>query len=93
MVQSLPTMQFIRKAVWSFAGLALLIPAVAMQFTKEVNWGLGDFLVAGALLLSLAFGFEYITRHITNKKFQLAACAAAMIAFLLIWAHLAVGIF
>jgi hypothetical protein len=28
----------------------LLVPLVAMQFTDEVDWGLADFVVAGALL-------------------------------------------
>jgi hypothetical protein len=28
-------------------GTLLLLPLVAMQFTREVNWGLEDFLAAG----------------------------------------------
>jgi hypothetical protein len=30
----------------------LMIPAIAMQFSDEMNWGPGDFLVAGALLFA-----------------------------------------
>jgi hypothetical protein len=30
--------------------LILLVPLVAMQFTDEVNWGVADFVLAGALL-------------------------------------------
>ncbi len=31
----------------------LLVPAVAMQFTEEVAWGLGDFVAAAVLLFSI----------------------------------------
>ena len=36
--------------ILSAAGLLLLLPLVAMQFTNEVNWTFSDFLVAGILL-------------------------------------------
>ena len=38
----------------------LLVPLVAMQFTRQVDWGPGDFLAAGALLGVLLLG-EHVT--------------------------------
>lgn len=71
----------------------LLIPAIAMLFTTEVNWSLGDFVVMGALLLTVAFTTEFILRKTTHKKYQIAFIALVIGLFLLIWAELAVGIF
>ncbi len=36
-----------RAAVWCAAAFLLLLPLVAMQFTREVNWTLSDFVVIG----------------------------------------------
>ena len=44
----------LRIAVWAGAAIILLLPLVAMQFSNEMNWGLGDFAIAGVLL----FGFH-----------------------------------
>ncbi|MBT8281696.1 MAG: hypothetical protein KJO16_08970, partial [Muriicola sp.] len=46
------------------AASVLLIPLIAMQFTSEVNWTAGDFLVAGILLLSTAFLLEFSWRKL-----------------------------
>lgn len=71
----------------------LLIPLVAMQFTKEVNWSIADFLIMGGLLLLVGSGIEFVRRR--NKDFQkrLVYISIIVLAFLLIWAELAVGIF
>lgn len=42
--------------------LLLLVPLIAMQFTKEIYWKLSDFVVAGALLLSSGLIIEFIIR-------------------------------
>ena len=36
-----------RLALWGGIALLLVLPALAMQFTREVNWGPGDFAAAG----------------------------------------------
>lgn len=71
----------------------LLIPLVAMQFTKEVNWSIADFLIMGGLLLLVGSGIEFVRSR--NKDFQkrLVYISIIVLAFLLIWAELAVGIF
>ena len=59
------------------AGVALLlvIPFVAMQFTNEVNWSMFDFLLAAALLSSVAFAIELVLRKFKSAKQRILICA------------------
>ena len=75
------------------SALLLMIPLVAMQFTNEVNWAIGDFIVAGGLLIGAGLLGEWILRKIRYKKYRIAALFAIVLMLLLIWAELAVGIF
>jgi hypothetical protein len=45
---------------WSATGLLLLLPLVAMQFTEEVDWGVGDFVIFGSLLVAAGVTFELV---------------------------------
>jgi len=71
----------------------LFIPFIAMQFTKEVKWGILDFLIMGLLLLSTGLLCELVLRKVKTIKKRIIICGAVLIIFLLIWAELAVGIF
>ena len=71
----------------------LLLPLIAMQFTNEVNWTLMDFVVAAVLLLGAGLIFELVMRKIKNTKYRTTIIVILVLAFLLIWAELAVGIF
>lgn len=71
----------------------LLIPFIAMQFTNEVKWTLLDFVVMGMLLLGTGLLCELVMRKVRNIKYRIAICAVVIIAFLAVWAELAVGIF
>ncbi|MEZ2414445.1 hypothetical protein ACA086_05725 [Muriicola sp. E247] len=71
----------------------LLIPLIAMQFTAEVNWNLFDFIVAGILLLSVAFLGELSWRKLKNSPYRTLVLLGIFLLFVLIWAELAVGIF
>ncbi len=73
--------------------ILLLIPFTAMQFTNEVNWSLSDFIIAGGLLLGTGLMIELVIRNVKNVKYRLAICAVILLALLLIWIELAVGIF
>jgi peptidoglycan/LPS O-acetylase OafA/YrhL len=75
------------------AALLLLIPLVAMQFTQEVNWTLSDFIVMGALLLGTGLACEFVLRKVKKAEHRIAICAALLVALVLIWMELAVGIF
>jgi hypothetical protein len=70
----------------------LLVPLVAMQFTDEVNWTLGDFVAAGALLAGAGLAYELTARRVGNKAHRIALGAAFLLSLLLVWAELAVGI-
>jgi hypothetical protein len=74
-------------------GLLLFIPLVAMQFTNEVNWSAFDFVVMGILLLGTGLTCEVVLRKVKSLKHRLVICAVVLIAFFLVWAELAVGIF
>ncbi|MGI9530510.1 hypothetical protein [Lutimonas sp.] len=74
-------------------GLLLMIPVLAMQLTDEVNWTIGDFIVAGLLLMSTGFFLEIILRKVKNKKQRILLGFVLFLALVLLWAELAVGIF
>ena len=79
--------------ILSVVGVLMLIPLIAMQFTKEVNWSASDFVVMGILLLGTGLGCELILRKIKKRENRIVLCLAVLGAFLLIWMELAVGIF
>ena len=73
--------------------ILLLIPFLAMQFTNEVNWSVSDFMVAGVLLRGTGLLCELVMRKVKNIKTRLAICGVILLALLIIWIELAVGIF
>ena len=73
--------------------ILLSIPLIAMQFTNEVDWSPFDFVVMGILLLGTGLMCELVMRRVKKTGYRIAIVGAVLIAFLLIWAELAVGIF
>lgn len=73
--------------------LLLLIPFIAMQLTDEVNWSLSDFILMGGLLLGTGLLCELVIRNVKKKEYRIVLIATILIALLLIWLELAVGIF
>jgi hypothetical protein len=71
----------------------LLIPFIAMQFTDEVVWSISDFAIMGVLLYGTGLLCELVLRKVKTVQNRILICGAVVIAFLLIWAELAVGIF
>ena len=82
----------LRPLAWGGAGVLLLAPWVAMQFTYEVAWTGSDFIIFGAMLLAASVAFEMATRVARVPSHLLASLIAIGAAFLLLWANLAVGI-
>jgi hypothetical protein len=72
--------------LWAGAGLILLLPLVAMQFTAAVRWSLFDFAVAGALLAGVCLALELASRRSGSLAYRgatlLALGAAAGVLFL-----------
>ena len=71
----------------------LLIPALAMQFTQEVQWSIGDFLVMGMLLFCLGAGLDLLRQKIFSSKKRRIWTLVIALFFLLLWAEMGVGIF
>lgn len=81
-----------RAPMWLSAATLLAIPAVAMQFSKEITWGIEDFAVLGALLLAFCGTIELAARTSLNRFFVFGVALAAAGGFLLVFINLAVGI-
>ena len=73
--------------------ILLLVPLAAMQFTAEVQWGWGDFVMAGVLLFAAGTAVVLVMRKIARPLPRAAAVAAIALVFALVWAELAVGLF
>ncbi len=97
------TMKFImRNSVFAWLALAtcliLFVPLV-LQLTigtgvdgQGFNWRLGDFVVMGALIYGAGSIYILVARKLA-RKYWLALGIVATLAFLYVWAELAVGIF
>jgi|SRR5688572_21316361 len=81
-----------RLAMWGGLGALLALPAVAMLFTDEVQWGPEDFLVMGVMLGSVGVGGELPMRMSDSLAYRLGFGLALAAGFLLLWINLAVGI-
>lgn len=81
---------------WLFllvASAIMLVPAIAMQITSEVNWGLEDFGAMGLMLIAAGLLLEASSR-LANTALQMGlAVGFIILAFFAVWAELAVGIF
>jgi len=80
------------RAAWGTLVLLLLV-AAAMQFTREIDWGPGDFLIAGALLFCAGASSGLVRERFTPGIARTFIFAAVVLAVALVWAELAVGLF
>jgi len=74
-------------------GTLLLVPLIAMQFTGEVAWGPGDFLVAGVLVFGAGRGMVVGVRQAKTAAARVAVVTCIAAVLLVVWAELAVGLF
>ena len=65
---------------------------MAMQFTKEVNWTISDFLVMGILLFTTVFTIDFVLKKLKTLKSRLILIVGIVVLLALVWAELAVGI-
>ena len=80
-----------RVAGWSIPVLLLMLPAVAMQFTSEVDWSVSDFIFAAVMFGIVGMAFELIVRASDSLAYRFGAGLAVVAAFLTIWVNGAVG--
>ncbi len=66
----------------------LLIPFVAMKFTSEVDWSPMDFVTMGVMLLFTGVGIEVALRLVGDVWIKVAAVAAVLFAFVMVWGTL-----
>lgn len=81
-----------RTLLWGGVAALLLLPAVAMQFTAEVQWTAFDFAAFAGLLLVPAVLLELAVRRSASLAYRAGVALALAAAFLLTWANLAVGL-
>jgi len=72
--------------------LILMLPLIAMQFSEEVDWKPGDFIVIGTMFIGAGLAFVYTARRIDGAGRRLALAGAFFVALLYVWAELAVGV-
>ncbi|WP_426105665.1 hypothetical protein [Massilia sp. TSP1-1-2] len=71
----------------------LMLPLVAMQFSSEVNWSLSDFSVMAALLAGSGLIYVAVARQLRSAGQRALVGAGLVLAVLLVWVALAVGVF
>lgn len=81
----------LRIGLWAAAAALVALPAVAMQFTREVNWGPGDFVFAIVMIGGVGLLVELAVRRSRNFAYRAGALAALAVGFMTIWANAAVG--
>lgn len=78
---------------WGAVALVMLAPAVAMQFTDEVDWTASDFVFAGVLLIGGGAVIEIVAGRVRNPVIRIAFSLFVVAIVALIWIEGAVGIF
>lgn len=77
---------------WGGGAVLLVLPAVTMRYTSEVNWTALDFAFAAVMFLVVGGLLELAVRAGTNRAYRIACGLAILTSFLLIWINAAVGI-
>lgn len=70
----------------------LAIPLVAMEFTREVNWTLSDFVAMWFVLTIPTFLFRLLVTRPQPWTYKLGAAIAVVTGFFITWVNLAVQI-
>lgn len=81
-----------RILVWGAIAGIIALPAVAMQFTEEVDWTATDFVFAGVVLGGAGLLWELAMRLTRNPAYRAVAGVGILGMVMLVWAEAAVGI-
>lgn len=81
-----------RIAGWGCIIALLMLPALAMQITDEVNWTVGDFVFAAILLGFVGTVVELAVRFARPGAPRIGYIIAGFTAFFTFWSNAAVGI-
>ncbi len=88
-----PRLRILRRAGWALVAVILMLPAVAMRFTDDVQWTVSDFVFAAVLLIGGGLLIELAVWKARSLPARLALCLAVLVVMSLIWVEAAVGIF
>jgi hypothetical protein len=80
-----------RIAMWGSAAFLLLLPAIAMRLTSDVDWDGRDFITIGIMLAAACATCELAAKVSGNGAYRAASGVAVATAFVTVWANLAVG--
>ena len=80
-------------ALYTVPAVLLLMPLIAMQFTKEVDWSGSDFIIGGILLFGTAGVIDLVLRNVKTAKNRIIFSLLVLAVLFLVWAELAVGVF
>lgn len=78
--------------IGSVTALTLMIPLVSMWPLDEFDWGFADFVITGSIIFGTGLLLDYVANRL-NKKYRLLGVIGIILAFFLLWAELAVGLF
>ena len=70
----------------------LLIPLIAMQFTNEVSWQIGDFILAAILLFSFGYLYVILTKNINSPINKALIGIVILVLLAIVWAVIAVDL-
>ena len=79
--------------LYSLPFAILSIPFIAMQFTKEVNWTLSDFVIICGMLFATVFAIDLVLKKFKTLKSRLVIVSVIVLLLMIVWAEMAVGIF
>ncbi len=80
----------IKKRLSIWAGVVAIILLIPLLF--KWPWTFIDFIVIGVLIFGTGLAYELITK-IVGKKYRIIIAVVLLVAFLLVWVELAVGLF
>lgn len=76
---------------WSVIAGLLALPAIAMQFTREVNWTTFDFLFAGGVLIGAGLVYELAASRTANPVHRTVIGLLIIGGVLAVWAWAVAG--
>ena len=79
--------------LWICAAMLFAFPALGMVMSDDVKWGLEDFAAMAMMLAVLCGAIEAALHWLDTPKWRIGAILFALLMFLTVWAHFAVGIF
>jgi hypothetical protein len=80
-----------RLFLWAIPTALLIAPAMARQFTAEVQWTAFDFMLAAVLLYGTTGLIDLAIRKGGSMAYRFGAGLAVLVSFLVVWINGAVG--